>query len=270
MKVKTFSLALSLAVIGTVLFADDILVRSCVTNEQDFGIIGGDMSRQRKREFTILCKKLDLASSEVLYKFDSFDAAEWTIVRGTPKWTVSKKKIVGGGPDEQTHGQIFFRKPVKGDVVLEFDARIVPPSYHDIVWFWNVDFDAKPWGAGYLGCLGGWWSDLAGIEKLPDYTVSSIAPSFSTEPGRKYHVVSGSIDGSHFIFVDGKLVTYFADGAYPKGRPGYFGFGIYESMAEYSNLTVYRPRWTQIDRAYVPGTKRKVSKNLSNKQKKGK
>lgn len=262
---NSFACVVFLSAIGAAYCADDAHSLSCVTSERDFGIIGGDMDKGRKRQFTILCKKLDLAASEVLYKFDSFDAADWTIVRGTPQWKVLKKKIVGGGPDEPTHGQIFFRKPVKGDVVLEFDARIVPPSYHDLVWFWNVDFKEKPWGAGYLGCLGGWWSDLAGIEKLPDFTVSSIAPSCSTKPGEKYHIVSGSIDGAHFIIVNGKLVSYLADGAYPKGRPGYFGFGIYESMAEYSNLIVYRPSWTQVDQKYVPGTKLNSIKNVNTK-----
>ena len=82
----------------------------------------------RKQTHTILCKRLDLAKSEVLYRFDSFDPADWTTVRGSPKWRVMPDKVIGGSPDEPTHGQIFFRKPVKGDVVMEFDARIVPPS----------------------------------------------------------------------------------------------------------------------------------------------
>jgi len=210
-----------------------------------------------KREFTILCKKLSLDESELLHSFGTFDPKDWTHVVGTPKWKVSAKNIRGGSPDEPTHGQIFFRKPVRGDVVLEFDAKIVKPSYHDLVWFWNTDFKGTPWGDGYLGCLGGWWSDMVGIEKLPDYLVSAIAPSFRTEPGRKYHVISGSMGASHFIVVDGELVTYFADKNYPKGRPGYFGFGIYESCAEYSNLKVWRPHWTDIgERKYEPGTRR--------------
>ncbi len=221
-----------------------------------------------RKVFDILCRRLDLDASEVLYKFDSFDPSDWTRVCGSPKWKVFKKRIVGGSPDEPTHGQIFFKKPVSGDVVMEFDAKIVPPSYHDIVWFWNVDFKAKPWGAGYLGCLGGWWSDSAGIEKLPDYAVASIAPSFKTKPGRKYHVVSGTIGGVNFIVVDGRLVTYFPDKNQPKGRPGYFGFGIYESMAEYSGLTVYRPRWERLaEPKYAPGTK--VRKNKKNREKEG-
>ena len=211
--------------------------------------------RMRKQTHTILCKRLDLAKSEVLYRFDSFDPADWTTVRGSPKWRVMPDKVIGGSPDEPTHGQIFFRKPVKGDVVMEFDARIVPPSYHDLVWFWNVNLRKKPWGTGYLGCLGGWWSNSAGIEKLPDFLVSAIAPSFRTRPGRKYHIVSGSLGDSHFILVDGRLVTYFADKNYPRGRAGHFGFGVYESMAEYSNLTVYSPHWTQLpEPKYAPGT----------------
>ena len=121
----------------------------------------------KKRTFTMVCKQLDLAKSKALYKFDTFNPKDWTIVKGTPKWKVSAKKIRGGGADEPTHGQIFFRRPVKGDVVLEFDPK----------------------------------------------------------------------------------------------RPGHFGFGIYESCAEYSNLTVYRPHWTDIgERKYVPGTKRAKAK----------
>ena len=55
--------------------------------------------------------------------------------------------------------------------------------------------------------------------------------------------------------MDGCLVTYFADKNYPRGRAGHFGFGVYESMAEYSNLTVYRPHWTQLpEPKYAPGT----------------
>lgn len=213
-------------------------------------------TQRRVRTFTMLCKKLDLRKSELIYRFDTFSPEEWTIVRGTPEWSVGAKRIRGGGPDEPTHGQIFFNKPVKGDVVLEFDAKIVAPSYHDIVWFWNTDFTAEPWGQGYLGCLGGWWSNMAGIEKLPDFLVSAIAPSFPVEPGRKYHVVSGSMGPSHFIAVDGRLVTYFADKNFPSpGRPGHFGFGVYESCVEYSGLKVYRPFWTDLgERKYVPGT----------------
>ena len=210
------------------------------------------------KEIIVIGNSLRLSECELLHSFETFDPAQWSIVKHTPKWTVEPGRIVGGGPDEPHHGQIFFNEPVKGDVVLEFDARILPPSYHDIVWFWNTRFGGspEPWSAGYLGCLGGWYADMAGIEKLPDYKASAIAPSFRTEPGRWYHIVSGSLGFEHFIAVDGKLVTYFADAAVPDpSEPGYFGFGIFESHAEFTRLKVYRPHPTPRPLAYLPGSK---------------
>ena len=212
----------------------------------------------KDKEIIVIGNSLRLSACELLHSFETFDPAQWSIVKHTPKWTVEPGRIVGGGPDEPHHGQIFFNEPVKGDVVLEFDARILPPSYHDIVWFWNTRFGGspEPWSAGYLGCLGGWYADMAGIEKLPDYKPSAIAPSFRTEPGRWYHIVSGSLGFEHFIAVDGKLVTYFADAAVPDpSQPGYFGFGIFESHAEFARLKVYRPHPTPRPLAYQPGSK---------------
>ena len=212
----------------------------------------------KDKEIIVIGNSLRLSACELLHSFETFDPAQWSIVKHTPKWTVEPGRIVGGGPDEPHHGQIFFNEPVKGDVVLEFDARILPPSYHDIVWFWNTRFGGspEPWSAGYLGCLGGWYADMAGIEKLPDYKPSAIAPSFRTEPGRWYHIVSGSLGFEHFIAVDGKLVTYFADAVVPDpSKPGYFGFGIFESHAEFTRLKVYRPHPTPRPLAYQPGSK---------------
>ena len=214
------------------------------------------MSSQEQDSITVIGNILRLADCELLYDFKTFDPADWTIIRHTPKWVVQPDRISGGGPDEPHHGQIFFKTPVKGDVVMEFDARIIPPSYHDLVWFWNTRLDVEPWSAGYLGCLGGWFADMAGIEKLPAFRPSAIAPSFPTEPGRTYHIVSGSLGPEHFIAVDGRLVTYFADEDVPDpAQPGYFGFGVYESHAEYRNLRVYRPNPKVRPLAYEPGTR---------------
>ena len=211
-------------------------------------------------ETIVIGNRLRLSECELLYSFERFDPEDWSIVKHTPKWTVHPDRVEGGGPDEPHHGQIFYKTPVRGDVVMSFDARIIPPSYHDLVWFWNTRFDVEPWSAGYLGCLGGWYDDMAGIEKLPDFVPSAIAPSFRTEPGRVYHVTSGSIGFEHFIAVDGKLVTYFSDkDVPPPDEPGYFGFGVFESHAEYSNLKVYRPHPTKRPLVYAPGTKRNAS-----------
>lgn len=215
---------------------------------------------------SLIGQKLDMSKCELLYSFDKFDPADWTRVTGTPKWEVTADSITGGGPDEPRHGQIFYKTPVAGDIVLEFDAQIVAPSYHDLVWLYaaRFDFDEKgppkhaPWSAGYLGCLQGWYGDYAGIEKMPKYDVTAIHAAPHLEPGRTVHVVSGMIGKLHFIAVDGQTVTMMTDPASPDPTlPGYFGFGVYKSHCTYSHLKVWRPHPERQPCRYEPGTKRK-------------
>ena len=204
---------------------------------------------------TILDKKIMLDKCEVICDFKKFDPKRWNIKRHTPEWVVTEDSITGGGPDEPCHGQIFYDTPVYGEVILEFDARLIFPSYHDLIWWWDTRLDQEPWGDGYLGCLGGWYNNLAGIEKSPTFKPSMIAPSFPIEPERNYHIVSGTCDGVLFIAVDGKMVSFMTDPAPPdKNTPGYFGFGVYESHATYSNLRVLRPYWESCECKYVPAT----------------
>ena len=203
---------------------------------------------------------VDTDRCAVLREFDKFDPQEWCIVKHTPEWAVEEGVIRGGFADEPTHGQIFCKTQFTGDVILDFEARIVPPSYHDLVWFWNTKLmNEEPcWSGGYLGCLGGWWSNMAGIEKLPTYDPSAIAPSHDTKPGVWYHIVSGSVGDEHFIAVDGKLVTYVADASpADTSTPSSIGFGVYESCCEYRKLRVLRSNAEKREPKYIPGTKYK-------------
>lgn len=215
---------------------------------------------------TILDKIIDLNLSEVIYDFKQFVPEDWNIIRHTPKWVVTGDAITGGGPDEPCHGQIFYKTPVKGEAILEFDAELIAPSYHDLIWWWDTRLDRDPWGDGYLGCLGGWFGNLAGIEKSPTFKPSMISPSFEIEPGRSYHIVSGTCGGVLFIAVDGKMVSFMTDPQPPDPEtPGYFGFGVYESHARYRNLKVMRPYWITRELVYTPATRltamRKTSLN---------
>jgi len=151
-------------------------------------------------------RRVDLTRSELLYRFERFEPGDWSITRHPPKWQCDGRRIVGDCGGIAQHGQVFYR---------------------------------EPWGEGWLGCLGGWWANLAGIERMPDMTPSAIAAACPIETGRSYHVVSGTAQGRHFIAVDGRLVLCFLD---ERAAPsGHFGFGVYESCAAYSNLSVYRP-----------------------------
>ncbi len=196
------------------------------------------------REIKLVAQTIDLDKSAILYDFRTFNPADWTITRHAPPWKVTAEAIEGGKPDEDQHGQIFFKDPVQGDIVLEFDAELVGDSYHDIVWWWATSLDQQPWGAGYLGCLGGWWNNLSGIEKTPSYTPCCIIPTTPIERGRKYHIVSGGIGAVQFIVVDGNLSCYMTDPDPATVRGGHFGFGVYHSHVRYTDLKVYRPCWT--------------------------
>ena len=199
----------------------------------------------------LIDKNLDLAKSELLYDFKNFKAEEWDITRNPPKWVVTSDCIIGGRNDEDRHGQIFYHTPVKGEIVMEFDCATIAPSYHDLIWWFQTTLTPESWGEGYLGCLGGWFNNLAGIEKSPNFRPSVIAPSCPIEPGVEYHIVSGSVKGTAFIAVNGKLVFQFADPQPPSPeKPGYFGFGVYESHAYYRHLKVYRPFTTPIPLKY--------------------
>ncbi|MCQ2379385.1 MAG: hypothetical protein MJ025_00450 [Victivallaceae bacterium] len=216
------------------------------------------------QDIVIIDRRIRFDKSELLMEFNGFDLADWPHVWRTPGWRVEDNRLVGGSADEDTYGEIFYKTPIQGDVVLEFDAEILAPSYHDMVWFWNTRLyfgeeqrkHPEIWGEGYLGCLGGWYGDLAGIERLPGYRPSVIAPSCPVEPGRSYHIVSGGCGARQFIVIDGRLVTFFTDPQTPDpSEPGFIGFGIFESCVAYSNLKVWRPYVENVPLKYVPGTK---------------
>lgn len=199
-------------------------------------------------QIKLVTSLLDLDKSELLYDFKTFRPDDWTITRHTPSWQVSSDAIIGGKPDEENHGQIFFKDWVAGDIVLEFDAELLGNSYHDLCWWWSTSLDQDPWGEGYLGCIGGWWNNLAGIEKSPTFEPACIIPACPVQPRTKYHIVSGSSGSLQFIAVNGEMICYMRDPLVLKG--GHFGFGVFQSHARYSNLKVYRPHVTGIPVGY--------------------
>jgi hypothetical protein len=201
------------------------------------------------KEIRLVGKHIDLAGSAVLHEFKKFNADEWIVV-GKPKWTVAGSSIIGG-PESDTHGQIFYKTPYAGDMVMEFDARLIAPSDHDIVWWYRTDLERKPWGKGYLAALGGWYRNLAGIESVPDFALSATSNSCQVKPDQWYHIVSGVVANHHFIAVDNAVVFELLDSnLLPDSHRGHFGFGIFQSHVEYRNLVVYAPQWQKVEEKY--------------------
>jgi hypothetical protein len=202
------------------------------------------------KQIRLTGKLVDLAGSVVLQEFKKFNAEEWIVV-GKPKWEVTESSIIGG-PEPDTHGQIFYKTSYPGDMVMEFDARLIAPSDHDIVWWYRTSMETQPWGRGYLAALGGWYRNLAGIESVPDFALSATGNSCPVVSDQWYHIVSGVVNNHHFIAVDNSVVFELLDpNPLPENHGGHFGFGIFQSHVKYRNLTIYSPKWQPIREKYI-------------------
>jgi hypothetical protein len=200
-------------------------------------------------------KTVSLSRSERLmdapFQGGALDASSWIAV-GNADWTVRNGALEGvwsGG--ELEHGQIFSRQTFAGDVLMEFFAGTVPPCANDIIWWWQTELkpDSSSWEHGYLGCLGGWWDNKTGIEKLEgESSLMATTPLFKLEPGRNYKIHSGCVDGTSFIFIDGQLIMEFSDPNPPDSEQALrIGFGIYHSHIRISGLQVYKPAYRKIE-----------------------
>lgn len=211
------------------------------------------------KQLEIVGKSIDLEASELLFEEDfssgAIDPGDWVAV-GAADWTVRNGALVGSWPEdaELRHGQIFSRKQFQGDILMEFDARTVPPSDHDIIWWWGTTLNEEDshWDSGYLAGLGGWWSNKSGVEKIEgDDAFMAMTPMFKLEPGKQYRIQCGMIGQGVFIFANGELIMEFNDPKpFAKDTPGRIGFGIFQSHVEYSNLKVYKPKWTPVECSY--------------------
>lgn len=203
----------------------------------------------------VLGKTIALEESELLLEEDFLSeetfSNDWIEV-GSAVWAIKNGVLEGQWEKDADlrHGQIFSRKQFQGDILMEFDARTVPPSDHDIIWWWGTTLNEEEshWKSGYLAGLGGWWTNKTGVEKIEgDNAFMAMTPLFKLEPGKTYRIQSGMIGQNVFLFVDGQLVMEFNDpGPLAKETPGRIGFGIFQSHVEYSNLKVYAPKWSSV------------------------
>ena len=211
---------------------------------------------EKMKELPICGKLINLNESKVLFEDDFSDPAK---NRNWIKTGSISHEIKNGSMElkwetgtKLKHGQIFSDKIFPSDIVMEFDAELIFPSDHDIIWWWNAQMkeDSSDWVEGSLGALGGWFSNCAGIEKISSKASSMtvMTPLFKVEGGRKYRIHSGSINNTYFLFVDGMLIIEFQNKKNENG--GRIGFGVYQSQFKISNLTVYKPKSHNVRLSY--------------------
>ena len=202
----------------------------------------------------IMKKQIDVERSPVLLQeeFTEDFLDRWTIHGG--KWWVDDGWLTGKNPDNSA-GMIIARADYPGNILLDFQARVVLPSTHDIDVMWNGSWDEPTGkrGQAYIMGIEGWWEGKVGFERAPDYKLTACTPLFDFTPDATYHVQCGGIDGHCFIFVDGKLLLEVTDPD-PIDAQVYtkIGFEAYCSFVQIRDLTVRSIYWEPRDQEYLP------------------
>lgn len=167
-----------------------------------------------------------------------FEAASGSWQADETGWLTGEIRRNGGGI-------LYSRASYEGDMMLDFDAMAVPPCQNDLNFVWKTcgwNYEKNDADRGYIGGLGGWWLNRAGIEKYPSCTPFVSTGLCPLEAGKQYHITAGSIRGHCFLFVDGALVVEMRDPT-PEALAdcGRFGLGTYASCIRFTALTVYEP-----------------------------
>lgn len=179
-----------------------------------------------------------VASQEMLDKDFTVKSGEWYYKDG---W------IIGRNPGEFP-GMIVSKSHYYGNVMVDFRAKIVSPSTHDINVMWNGSWDesTNTRSVAYVAGVNGWWRDMVGIEKSPDYKLNVGNPLFKASPDREYHIQAGSVNGHCFVLIDGREIVEITDpDPIDQNKYGLIGFEAYASMIAIREVSVYRLEWEE-------------------------
>lgn len=207
------------------------------------------------KKLRIMRKEIDLENSKIIYE-DNFTKESfeknWKKYGDNCEWWVEDNWLVGKNP-ENAPGMAIHKDDFFGNVLVEFEAQTILPSTHDIDVMWNGSWDTakNKRGPAYVAGIEGWWEGKVGIEKCPDYKLTTCTPLFDFQPGKLYFIQAGSINGHCFVFVDSKLVLEVTDpDPLDQSKYGKIGFEAYASFIKVRNMKIRQISWTEINSHY--------------------
>jgi hypothetical protein len=214
-----------------------------------------DTSLQDGLSIELMRKIVHIDKSEVLYRKDVFreaDLAEFTFHHSD--WWVEDGWLTGKNPGNHP-GMAILKMDFPGNVLIEFEAKTVLPSTHDINVMWNGEWidSLDQRGVAYVAGLEGWWRGKVGMEKSPEYKFMLGTPLFDFQPGKTYKIQAGSIEGHCFILADNELLLEGMD-PNPIDHQRYtrVGFEAYSSHIQLKNVIIRQIYWEPVDMSYDP------------------
>ncbi len=201
----------------------------------------------------LMNKRILLDASPILYNRPFSAAAlgedwEWF----NSEWRCQGDLLIGRN-ENPTAGALLLKQGFPGDVLLQFRARNVLPSAHDIDAMWNCTWD-EPKGSRTAYVLGiqGWYEGKIGFEKAPENRLAAMAPCPWFAPGREILVQVGSIAGHCFVFVDGLLRIEMLDpDPIDSARHNRVGVEAFQSMYAIRDFTLRRIVWEERPQKYA-------------------
>lgn len=204
----------------------------------------------------LMKKRIFVDTSKVLFEAfltpESFND-QWEIHHS--KWHVSDDGWLIGENRGNWPGMAILKKDFPGNVIVEFEAKTILPSSHDINVMWNGEWlsDSDQRGTAYVAGLQGWWQGKVGIEKSNEYKFMAGTPLLDFNPGETYRIIVGSINGHCFITADNKLLLEAMDPD-PIDNQKYtkVGFEAYCSKISIRNILVKEINWEPSEMKYEP------------------
>lgn len=166
-------------------------------------------------------------------------------------WEETGEGLLGASAAERA-AVCWHRGRFPGNVVLRLVASTVPPHARDIICYWRAAgsiYSGAPNGC-YVGAVGGWWAGKPGLERHPEGGWVALGAPAPLEPGRRYELLAGSVEGWQFLFVDGRLAVEAFDPA-----PLAFdriGLATWASRVLFHELEVWLPAEIRRGRGLAP------------------
>lgn len=199
---------------------------------------------------------LYLDESEILYEQKEFtqEILERDFNIATGEWYTEDGWVVGKNP-ECNPGMIISKADYFGNVVLDFRAKMVAPSTHDINVMINGewDFTTNKRGNAYVTGLEAFWHGQIGFEKSPEYKLVVGTSMLDFDPEKEYHIQFCNAGGILITIVDGRVGLMIQDpDPIDTSKYGKIGFEAFSSWWKFKDVKVKKLKFERLGENYNP------------------